>query len=105
MRVYKEVNNSYDFGFWSGAKDTVKYLTAKEIETIFDLLDDCDSGDGMSETAVNDFFWFEDDTIAQWLGWTDFETLMKARSGDNWYDTFEEWEEAQEEQEEQEEEE
>ena len=77
MRIYKEVNNRYDFDFWSGAKDTVKYLTDQEIETIFDLLDDCDSGDGMSETAVNDFFWFEDDTIAQWLGWTDFETLME----------------------------
>ena len=104
MRIYKEVNYSYDFDFWSGAKDTVKYLLDSEVNTILSILEDTEP-EGMSATQLNDFFWFEDDTIAQWLGWTDFETLMEARSGDNWYDTFEEWEEAQEEQEEEEEEE
>lgn len=104
MKVYKEVCSANDFDFWSGARDTVKYLTDDEIETIFSLLDDCDSGDGMSETAVNDFFWFEDDTIAEWLGWSDFETLMNARSGDNWFDTESEYEEFLDEQEEEEEE-
>lgn len=105
MKVYKEVYSANDFEFWSGARDTVKYLTDSEIETIFSLLDDCDSGDGMSETAVNDFFWFEDDTIAEWLGWPDFGTIMNARSGENWFDSFDEWEEAQEEEEDEEEEE
>ena len=104
MKVYKEVCSANDFDFWSGAKDTVKYLTDDEIETIFSILEDSDP-DGMDETEVNDFFWFEDDTIAEWLGWPDFETIMEARNGDNWYDSFEEWEEAQEEEEEEEEEE
>ena len=102
MKVYKEVCSANDFDFWSGAKDTIKYLTDDEIETIFSMLEDSDP-DGMDETEVNDFFWFEDDTIAEWLGWPDFETIMKARSGDDWYDSFEEWEEAQEEEEEEEE--
>ena len=35
MKVYKEVNCYSDFDFWSGARDTVKYLTADEIEEIF----------------------------------------------------------------------
>lgn len=99
MKVYKEVSSAYDFDFWSGAKDTVKYLSDSEIEQIFAMLEDC-NGEGMSETAVNDFFWFEDDTIAEWLGWSDFETIMNARSGDNWFDTeseYEEWKEEQEE--------
>ena len=94
MRIYKEVSGC-DFDFWSGARNTVAYLDEAEIEQIFNELDDC-YPEGMDETEVNDFFWFEDDTIADWLGWPDFETLMKARSGDIWYDSFDEWEEAQE---------
>ena len=30
---------------------------------------------GMSETEVNDFFWFEEDTIANWLGYDSFEEI------------------------------
>lgn len=101
MKIYKEVYDCDDFDFWGGAKDTVNYLTNDEVEQIFSELEDCNP-EGISETELNDFFWFEDDTIADWLGWPDFETLMKARSGDNWFDSFEEWEEAQEEEEEEE---
>ena len=98
MKVYKEVESYNDFDFWSGARDTVKYLTSDEVEQIFSMLEEL-YPEGMDETEVNDFFWFEDDTIAEWLGWPDFETLMNARSGESWFDTFEEWDEAQEEEE------
>ena len=92
MKVYREVSGR-DFEFWSGAKSTVKYLTGEEIDRIFDELEsiNCDS-DTMSETEVNDFFWFEDDTIAEWLNWPDFETLRKARSDGNWFDSYAEYE-------------
>ena len=90
MKVIKEVWSAYDFDFWSGAKDTVKYLTEDEIETIFSMLDDC-YPDGIDETQVNDFFWFEDETIAEWLGWSDFDTLMKARSDGLWFDDEDEY--------------
>lgn len=96
MKVIKEVCSSADFEFWSGARDTVKYLSDDEVETIFSMLEEIEP-DGMDETAVNDFFWFEDDTIADWLGWDDFETIMNARSDGKWYDTQAEFEEAQEE--------
>lgn len=76
MKVIKEVCRANDFDFWSGAKDTVKYLTDDEVEQIFDMLDEY-YPDGMTETQVNDFFWFDDDTIAEWLGYRDFEELMK----------------------------
>ena len=76
MRVYKEVNAT-NFEFWAGAKDTVKYLTNAEIDTIFDLLEECSGEEGMSETAVNDFFWFEEETIAEWLGYESFEEIME----------------------------
>ena len=75
MKVYKEVNNYNDFDFWSGAYDTVRYLTTEEVEQIFSMLEDI-YPEGMEETEVNDFFWFEDDTIAEWLGYDSFEDIM-----------------------------
>lgn len=95
MKIYKEVCNANDFEFWGGAKGTINYLSDDEVERVFQMLEDC-YPDGMDETELNDFFWFEDDTIADWLGWPDFSTLMEARSEGRWYDTFEEYEEAQE---------
>lgn len=79
MKVYteKSLNN---FEFWSGAKDTVKYLTESELDTIETMLEDCTPEEGYSETDINDFFWFEDDTIANWLGYDDFEQLMNERN-------------------------
>lgn len=73
MKVYKEVSG-YDFDFWSGAKDLVKYLKIDEIEQIFSMLEEI-YPDGISETEVNDFFWFEEDTIAEWLGYDSFEEI------------------------------
>ena len=103
MKIYTEVSSEYDFEFWSGAKDTIAYLTHEEIEQIFEMLEDA-YPEGMGETELNDYFWFEDDDIAEQLGWPDFETLMDARSDGNWYDSYEEWEEHLEELEEQEDE-
>ncbi len=74
MKLYKEESIS-SFEFWSGAKDTAKYLTEDELDTIEEMLTDL-FPDGMSETELNDFFWFEDDTIAEWLGFEDFEAIM-----------------------------
>ena len=78
MKIYTEesLNN---FEFWDGAKDRVKYLTESELETIEAILEDCAPEDGYSDTAINDFFWFEDDTIAEWLGYDDFDQLMEER--------------------------
>ena len=76
MKVYKEVSTRYDFDFWSGARETVNYLTDEEIEEIFSILETC-YDEGISETELNDFFWFEDDTIANWLGYESFEEIMK----------------------------
>ena len=50
-----------------------------ELDTIEAMLEDCAPADGYDETAINDFFWFEDDTIAEWLGYEDFESLMNER--------------------------
>ena len=78
MKIYTEKSLN-DFEFWSGAKDTVKYLTESEIDTIEFMLEECAPEDGYSDTDINDFFLFEDDTIAEWLGYDNFEQLMNER--------------------------
>lgn len=79
MKMYKEVALR-DFEPWSGAKDTMYTLEQLErvtgIPVFTDLeamLEDC--GCEYSETEINDFLWFENDTIAQWLGYSDWEEL------------------------------
>ena len=74
MKIYEEKSLT-DFEFWSGAKDTVKYLTSDELEQLEAILEDA-YPDGMEDTQINDLFWFEEDWIAEMLGYTDFEELM-----------------------------
>lgn len=64
-----------NFEFWSGAKDTVKYLTDSELDTIEYILEDI-YPEGMTDTQINDIFWFEDDWIAEMLGYNNFEEIM-----------------------------
>lgn len=65
-----------EFEFWSGAEDRVKYLTMDELDTIEAILEDL-FPDGMNETELNDLFWFDCDTIAEWLGYENFEEIME----------------------------
>lgn len=79
MKIISEDKRLRDFDFWSGAKDTVDYLTSDELDTIEDMLEDA-YPDGMTETQLNDLFWFDTDVIAEWLGYDDFESLINERS-------------------------
>lgn len=74
MKIYVE-KSLRNFEFWRGAADTVKWLTYEEIDIIENILEDS-YPDGMDETEINDLFWFEEDTIAEWLGYNDFEEIM-----------------------------
>lgn len=67
-----------NFEFWSGAQRTASVLTDKELSQISDMLDEM-YPEGMTETQINDIFWFEDDWIAEMLGYSDFETLYNER--------------------------
>ena len=80
MKIYTEKSLS-DFDFWSGARDTVKYLTPSELDQIESILEES-YPDGMDETTINDFFCFEEDTIAEWLGYDSFEDIMKEQDGE-----------------------
>lgn len=62
---------------WSGGRDTLDDLTVNEAQTILDILEDTKCPDEYyTLTELNDFFWFERDTIAEWLGYENFEELM-----------------------------
>lgn len=76
MKITKEVSTrlDLDFNFWGGAVDTVSTLTDEEFETVIKLLEDC-YPEGMTVGQLNDFFWFESDTIAEWLGYSDWEEV------------------------------
>jgi len=75
MKIYCDVSVK-EFEFWAGARDTVKYLTEEDLDMIESVLEDL-YPDGMSETDLNDLFWFEEDTIAEWLGYENFEEIME----------------------------
>ena len=75
MKVYREVSLG-EFDFWAGARDRVKYLSRDELEQIERILEEL-APDGLSETDLNDLFWFEDDLIAEWLGYEHFGEIME----------------------------
>ena len=60
---------------WSGGSDTLEDLTDEEIEQVLSYLEDCSMGT-IGLTDLNDFFWFERDTIADWLGYSSYDELM-----------------------------
>lgn len=79
MKIVEHINLA-DFGFWGGAVATAMYLTRGDFEQIEYFLEDAVPKENlMTSTEVNDFFWFEEDTIAQLLGYEDFEALKKDR--------------------------
>lgn len=69
----------YNFNFWSGGKDTADDLTCEELETLDSLLEDVFCDKLPTDTEINDLFWFERDTIAEWLGYSDWEDLENNR--------------------------
>lgn len=75
MKIHKETALK-DFEFWSGAADRVKYLTEDELNTIENTLEEL-YPDGMNDTELNDLFWFDEDTIAEWLGYGSFDEIME----------------------------
>ena len=77
MKVYRKILLR-EFDFWGGAGDTVEYLTSEELDHIERILEEIYI-EPLSETELNDLFWFEADVIASWLGYRDFDELIEER--------------------------
>ena len=64
MKIYSEISLSR-FEFWSGAKDFAAQLTEEQFDMVESILED-DYPDGLSETEINNLFWFGQDLIREW---------------------------------------
>lgn len=74
MKIYREESLS-GFEFWSGAKDFAEKLTDNELDQVENCLEEI-YPDGMDETQINDLFWFEPETVCEWLG-LDYDEVME----------------------------
>lgn len=71
MKIYSE-KSLRNFKFWNGAKENANELTSAQLDAVENILEYM-YPDGMSETEINNLFWFDFDTIKEWLGITDEE--------------------------------
>lgn len=66
MKIYCK-KSLKDFAFWGVAEDNASQLTSAQLDEIEGILEDM-RPDGMEEAEINGLFWFEFDTIKEWLG-------------------------------------
>lgn len=76
-----------NFEFWSGAKERTDNLTIDQLDRLDYLIPDAmgwNETDGIpSDTEINDLFWFEEDFIAQLLGFDSWEALERHNAGED----------------------
>lgn len=84
------------FEFWSGAKERTDHLTTDQLDRLDNLMPEV-LGENPTDTAINDLFWFEEDYIAQLLGFNSFEALVRHNDGNDDDDNLDEDDEAEDE--------
>ena len=59
-----------DFHFWSGAATNAAKLTPEELDTLESQLEEINDEREIiwSTTEINDFMWFDFETVCEWLG-------------------------------------
>lgn len=65
MKIINETS-LINFEFWSGAICRANQLTGEEMERLEIILDEL-FPEGMTDTQINDLFWFDFETICEWL--------------------------------------
>lgn len=95
MTIRKEIALR-DFEFWSGGAYRANNCSAEELDTLEQFFEETEPEDGWSDTAINDMFWFEFDTLAQYLGYKDEEDFDRKRDpnyidDDDLVDYCDEW--------------
>jgi hypothetical protein len=72
-------NNLKNFNFWGGAIETAEALSEEDFNMVESVLEEM-YPEGLSETQLNDIFWFEDDFIAEILGYDDWESFCEEKN-------------------------
>ena len=70
------------FEFWSGAKERTNHLTTEQLDRLDYLMPEV-LGENPTDTAINNLFWFENDYIAQLLGFKNWEALERYNDGED----------------------
>lgn len=83
MKIVEEMSLK-DFKFWSGAKETAERLTDEQFDAVENILEDL-YPDGMTDTQINDLFWFDSDTVLGWVGASDYPkwVVFKSKLGND----------------------
>lgn len=82
MKIYSEISLE-NFKAWSGGRDTLDVLIEKDLcDQLEAIIDDIEPEEGWSDTAINDLLWFERDSIADWLGFSDWDELENGSEED-----------------------
>ncbi|MBK5202135.1 MAG: hypothetical protein JJE45_00235 [Prolixibacteraceae bacterium] len=68
MKTINENLTLADFDAWSGAKDTKETILNANKGDEFDSLIEDLYPDGLTDTALNDILWFENDWLMEQLG-------------------------------------
>lgn len=95
MTIRKEIALR-DFEFWSGGADRANNCSAEELDTLEQFFEETEPEEGWTDTDINDMFWFEFDTLAQYLGYKDEEDFDRKRDpnyidDDDLVDYCDEW--------------
>lgn len=81
MKYYVETSLE-NFEAWSGGRDTLEVLIEKGLcDTVETCLEDILDGDS-SDTTINDILWMERDMIAEWCGFSSWESLENGEEED-----------------------
>lgn len=71
MKTFNENVTLVNFNAWSGAVETKERIINEGKAEQFDSLIEELYPDGLSETALNDLLWFEEDWVFEMLGITE----------------------------------
>lgn len=68
MKVINDCQTLRNFNAWSGAVDTKETILEHDKEKDFECLIDELYPDGITDTQLNDFLWFDSEWILECLG-------------------------------------
>lgn len=73
MKLFRDIEPR-NFDFWDGAEERANKLTDEDWDIVEPILEDL-YPDGMEDSTLNDLFWFDFDSVAEWLGYKDEEDM------------------------------